>query len=219
MTNNKKDRFNGTQIKFAIGYEREGLTPTSITNTVPTAPVFNHNAHGLQTGDVVFLSGTDYPSASGYFPVKVNSENDFVLVGVNFSFLSSGELSKVRYHKATMSGFCDATNIKITPFTISTETVTTNCDEVKQEIGTVEAGETSMSINWKIDHELHHTLENMGEKQIPTYYQFKRMGGNRLRGFKAFVSAFEYSGEADGYYSGDINLKHQSLKHDILLNA
>lgn len=219
MANNKKDRFNGTQIKFAVGYAPDAIEPTSINTSVATAPVFNHTSHGLKSGDVIYLSGVDYSSASGYFPVKVNDANSFVLIGSNFSFLSSSEVSKVRYHKAEMSGFCDATNINIKSFSVSMEPVTTNCDVVKQEIGTVETGETSMSINWKIDHELHHKLENMGEMQIPTYYQFKGMGSNRVRGFKAFVSAFEYSGEVDSYYSGDITLKHQSLKHDVLLDA
>lgn len=214
----KKNKFNGTQIKIATGYDGNLRTPTSITVTVPTAPVFNMTGHGLQSGDVIYLSGVDYSSASGFFPVKRNSDGAFVVVGANFSFLSSADLSKVRYQKVIMSGMCDARNIKLTSFSTSSDDVTTNCDEVKVEESIVEAGESSMEINWKLDSRLHQQIENMGEAQAPTYIQFKPLNVNILRGFKATVSSFEYSGEVNGYYSASVGFKHQSLKHDIELN-
>lgn len=214
----KKDKFNGTQIKIAVGYDSTTKTPTSINTSVPTAPVFTLSGHGLVSGDVVWLSGTEYPTASGYFPVKKSSDSTFIVVGVDFSFLSSADLNKIRYQKAEMSGMCDARNIKATSFNISLEDVTSNCDPVKVEEGIIETGESSMDLNWKIDNRLHQKLENMGETQTPTYYQFKKWGGSIVRGYKATVNSFEYSGEVNGYYSASVGFKHQSLKHDIELN-
>lgn len=214
----KGNKFNGTQIKFAVGYDEEGKQAAEINTSVMTAPVVTLQNHGLKTADLVWLSGVAYSSASGYFPVKVNDENSFVLVGVNFSFLSTDEIQAIRIHKAKVSGMCDAKNIKITSFNTSSEDVTTNCDEVKMEEYSVEAGESSMDINFKDDNDLHLVLENFGETQTPTYIQLKRLHGKRVRGFKTLVSAFEYSGEVNSYYSGSVNFKHQSLKHDILLD-
>lgn len=212
----KIDKFNGTQIRFAVGYEPQFTTPERIeTNAIAISPTFHVTSHGLKDADVIYLTGLGYIAGSGYFPVKVKDENSFIVVGADFSFATDNDLTQVQFAKAKLSGMCNAKNIKITPYTISTEDITTNCDLVKQEAGSVEAGSMSMDLHWQIDNALHQALENMGATQTPTYYQFRKHGGAIIRGFKGLVNSFEYSGEVNSNYSGSIGLKHQSLMHDV----
>ena len=210
-------KFNQTQIKIALGYATQTVTPSKIERTDPRAPVFTSAKHGLATGDVIFLSGTDYSTASGYFSVAVSDENTFTVSRPDFSLLSASDLAKLVYAKAEMSGLCEAKDIDITPFSVDYENVTTNCDEVSHEEGTVKAGEGSMNIYWSMDKELHLKLEEMGQNQTDTYFQFRQPKGKRVRGYQCTVSAFSYSGEADSNYSGRVGVKFQSLKHDVLL--
>ena len=116
-----------------------------------------------------------------------------------------------------MSVFCEAKDLDITPFSADYETGTTNRHAASPQEGPVKAGEGSMNIYWSMDKELHLKLEEMGQNQIATYFQFRQPNGKRVRGYQCAVSEFSYSGEADGNYSGKVGFKFQSLKHDVLL--
>ena len=118
-------KFNQTQIKIALGYATQTVKPSKIDPADPRAPVFTSAKHGLATGDVIFLSGTDYSTASGYFSVAVSDENTFTVSRPDFSLLSAADLAKLVYAKAEMSGLCEAKDIDITPFSVDYETVTT----------------------------------------------------------------------------------------------
>lgn len=215
----RSNQFNGVQIKFAVGYDNKNwVTPTQIDQSNPLAPIIETgDYHGLKDADVIWLEGLGYSGGRGYFPVKVKDEWHFIVVGADFTMATSDELRQIQFAKAIMSGMCHTKNLNITPFTVSASEDTLNCDLIKQETGHVEAGEASMNLNWLIDDTLHEALEEMGETQKPTYYQFKRHQGKRVRGFKAVVNAFKYGGEVNGKFSADVTLRHQSLKHDIKL--
>lgn len=212
------DKFNGTQVRFALSYEPQFTKPESIdVGVTAVSPTLTASAHGLKDGDVIWLRGLNYIAGSGYFSVKIKDANSFIVVKADFSMATESDLQAIEFAKAKLSGMCDIKNLKITPYKITMEDATTNCDLVKQERGTVETGEVSFDLNWQADNELHRDLEDAGENQIPIFYQFRKHGGKRIRGFKSTVSSFEYSGEVNSYYSGSIGLKHQSLKHDVEL--
>lgn len=210
-------KFGGTEIRIAVGVDAQKRKPNDIVLTNLRKPVFTVNNHGLETGDVVFLVGTQGSMTSGYFPVNKVDENAFEVLYANFASLSADAVSKIEYHNAIMTRFCDAEKKSVDLGKPTYKERGTNCDEVKQKRGKVEPGSTSFACGYYPDEEVYIKIKDMFEEQTPTYMQMRAPKSRILRGFRCLVESFKYDADHDTDYQLALGFTHNSLSQDVLM--
>ncbi|WP_156471641.1 hypothetical protein [Snodgrassella sp. CFCC 13594] len=158
---------------------------TALTNANPSvATVTDHN---LTSGDAIYLTSDNISGQQNWFLVDVIDENSFAVIGLDGT--SIGTVTDAKFIKGDSFGFCETTDMKVTPYSVKFNDDTTVCDAYPSEYPTLEAGSISIGAMWSTDNGVQDYLEDLGQVLGSTFVVFKPKSAKTIRGFVCALKA------------------------------
>jgi len=176
---------------------------TTLSNTKPA--IANAIAHGLNTGDAVWIESITNDSINGYYLVQVSNEDTFAVIGLDGSDI--GTVKDAKFTSPPCYRFCDSTSVKISKFKTKEVDVTTICDESGVTETEKESGSISLSGLWVPDKPVQNLLEEVAEDMDTLFITIQLKGSRYIFGFQAKITSFDQDGKSGDKWQFSLELK------------
>jgi hypothetical protein len=217
MSGGKRFKFAGSQIAVLTGYDAESPSKaiTGITNANPA--VVSVSNHGLQDGDVVYISGCNgMTEVNGdAYVVDMKTSGTFALVDTDSTgwgtWSSGGHMDK-----ASFSNFCELTGYNRAGAASPEIDATSLCSVANEyEIGLPDFGSTSLDFNFAPKTAIQLAIMDFYKSGAKTAVKvtLPNSGGTMVQlGFIQNVS--EQVGKG-GLWTGSMTLRNTGARYDV----
>lgn len=176
---------------------------TALTNTKPA--IASALAHGLKTGDAIWLESVSNEAINGYYLVDVSDEDTCAIIGLDGTDI--GTVTDAKFTALRCYRFCDATSVKISKFKTKEVDVTTNCDESSVTETEKEAGSISLSGLWVPDKPVQNMLEEVAEEMDTIFITIQLKDSRYIFGFQVKITSFDQDGKSGDKWQFALELK------------
>lgn len=163
----------------------------SLSNTKPA--IANALAHGLNTGDAIWLESESNEAINGYYLVNVSNEDTFAVIGLDGSDI--GTVTDAKYTIMDAHLFCDVTSMKVSKLKTKTSDATTICDSDPVTEIEKEAGSMSLSALWMPDKPIQDLLDDLSEEMETIFVTYKPRQSSQIFGYPVKITGFDQDGK------------------------
>lgn len=188
----------------------------SLSNTSPA--IANALAHGLKTGDGIWIESETNSGINGYYLVDVSNEDTFAVIGLNGEDI--GTVTDAKFTAPECYLLCNVTDIKVDDLKTKEDDDTTICDEEPHTSVRKEPGAISVSGIWNPDKISQEILDNLIQKTQTLLFVYKPKNSTLKFGYQAVItnSSKQAKVNEDWKFSmdGKINgtIRHVRVKAD-----
>lgn len=216
MAQGKRNKFNGSKIAVATAWG----TATAVTAIAKTNPVrLTKTGHGLAVGDAVKIAGVGGMTelVDGiYYVVAAPTADTFDLFGVDATGYTTWT-SGGTFSKATMSQFCELTNMEQSGGESPEIDASTICSTAQEfELGLSGFGDVKLEFNFDPMFGVNAALKSAkatGE-QIPVKVELPANRGSM--GYVGMVMAFDFNGAVNELWKGSATIKVTGNRFDYV---
>lgn len=183
---------------------------TALSNTDPA--IANALAHGLKTGDAIWLESKSNEAINGYYLIEVSNEDTFAVIGLDGTDI--GTVTDAKFTAPECYQFCDVNSLKVDAVKTKEDDATTICDEDPYTEVTIEAGSLSMSGLWQPDKEVQGILYKMAKAGETIFFIYKPKHSKVMFGYQLKITSMSNDGKSrenwtfslDGKINGTIRI-------------
>ncbi|NUE66970.1 phage tail tube protein [Snodgrassella sp. ESL0253] len=201
-------------------YDLPDVPTQAIENLSNTKPaIATAVAHGLKTGDVIWVESAESSAINGYYLVSVSNADTFAVMTLDGEDI--GTVTDAKFTTVKRYSFCDATSIKIAAIKTKAIDATTNCDEGAVTELEKEPGTISLSGLWAPDKEVQDFLEEMAEELETIFFTFRPKGSKYMRGYQVKITSLDWDGKSGDkwQFSIELQINGRSRKLDMTTGA
>lgn len=188
----------------------------SLSNTSPA--IANALAHGLKTGDGIWIESETNSGIDGYYLVDVSNEDTFAVIGLNGENI--GTVTDAKFTAPECYLLCNVTDLKVDDLKTKEDDDTTICDEEPHTSVRKEPGAISVSGIWNPDKISQEILDNLIQKTQTLLFAYKPKNSTLKFGYQVVItnSSKQAKVNEDWKFSmdGKINgtIRHVRVKAD-----
>ena len=164
----------------------------SLSNTKPA--IANALAHGLNTGDAIWVESESNEAINGYYLVNKSDEDTFALIGLDGTNI--GTVTDAKF--ATMEAylFCDVTSMKISKLKTKTSDATTICDADPVIEVDKEAGSMNLSAFWMPDKPVQDLIDELSGEMETIFFKYSPKESRQIFGYQVKITSLEQDGKS-----------------------
>jgi hypothetical protein len=210
-------KFHGSQIRVLTGFVSESPPQAITAITAADPPVVTSNAHGLDDGDIIKITGVVGPDElNDQIFVVINATiNTFELADTNTSdyddYVSGGAIAV-----AEMSNFCELTSYNRAGAAKPEEDVTSLCSTAKEyELGLPDFGTTSIDFKFAPETSIQEAIaafERSGDKTAVRVI-LPSSGGDMIQ--LGFIQSTSETVAVGGVWRGSMTIRNTGYRVDV----
>ena len=188
----------------------------SLSNTKPA--IANALAHGLKTGDGIWIESETNSGINGYYLVDVSNEDTFAVIGLDGTGI--GTVTDAKFTAPESYLLCDVTDLKVDDLKTKEEDDTVICDDEPHTSVRKEPGAISVSGIWNPDKTAQEILDELIQSTETLLFTYKPKNSTLKFGYQVVItnSSKQAKVNEDWKFSmdGKINgtIRHVRVKAD-----
>lgn len=164
----------------------------SLSNTKPA--IANALAHGLNTGDAIWVESESNEAINGYYLVDKSNEDTFALIGLDGTDI--GTVTDAKFATMEAHLFCDVTSMKVSPLKTKTSDVTTICDAAPVTEVDKEAGSMSLSALWVPDKPVQDLIDELSAELETIFFKYSPKQSSQIFGYQVKITSLDQDGKS-----------------------
>ncbi|WP_367417159.1 hypothetical protein [Snodgrassella alvi] len=161
-----------------------GKAIASLSNTKPV--IANALAHGLKTGDGIWIESETNSGINGYYLVDVSNEDTFAVIGLNGEDI--GTVTDAKFAALECYMLCNVTDLKVDDLKTKENDDSTICDAGAHTSTSKDSGAISVSGIWNPDIKAQEILDELIQTTETLLFAYKPEKSTLKFGYQVVIT-------------------------------